>query len=203
MPSFFEGNPWLDILAQRGTEPEPDFVASSMLSSLTAREAMPIIETEPVASSPATPIMNSPRELIVRLEVPPELVEVICPKCGRLGKLYEMRRGGRTYILVLHGRQKCYLGPVDEVKVNWPSLAERGLLNNAQHEQARVPLPSGSQAEECGLSVAQNLNLPQIALPQVRGFPSQVKGAGLRSPWRRPAWVQIPPPAPIPIGKHI
>jgi hypothetical protein len=24
-----------------------------------------------------------------------------------------------------------------------------------------------------------------------------VKGAGLRLPWRRPAWVQIPPPAPI------
>ncbi len=26
-----------------------------------------------------------------------------------------------------------------------------------------------------------------------------VKGAGLRLPWRRPAWVQIPPPAPIKI----
>ena len=151
---------------------------------------------------PQTPLQASNHAIIARaLTQTPG--EVICPKCGRPGKLYEMRRGGRTYILVLHGRQKCYLGPVDEVKVNWPSLAERGLLNNAQHEQARVPLPSGSQAEECGLSVAQNLNLPQIALPQVRGFPSQVKGAGLRSPWRRPAWVQIPPPAPIPIGKHI
>ena len=30
----------------------------------------------------------------------------------------------------------------------------------------------------------------------MRGFPSLVKGAGLRTPWRRPAWVQIPPPAP-------
>jgi hypothetical protein len=30
----------------------------------------------------------------------------------------------------------------------------------------------------------------------LRGCPSQVKGDGFRSRWRRPAWVQIPPPAP-------
>ena len=30
----------------------------------------------------------------------------------------------------------------------------------------------------------------------VRGCPSQVKGVGLRTRWRRPAWVRIPPPAP-------
>ena len=152
LPSFFEGNPWLDILAQRGAEPEPDFAASSIPSSPTARETTPIIETEPVASSSATPVVSFPRELVVRLEMSPELVkaikelkeaiimalsvsqrqvtvvpiyipisvaqmipqtplqasnhaivaraptqtpgEVICPKCGRPGKLYEMRRGG-------------------------------------------------------------------------------------------------------------
>ena len=34
-----------------------------------------------------------------------------------------------------------------------------------------------------------------------RGYPSLVKGAGLRTLWRRPAWVQIPPPAPKKGGK--
>ena len=28
LPSFFQDNPWLDTLAQRGAEPTPDFVAS-------------------------------------------------------------------------------------------------------------------------------------------------------------------------------
>ena len=39
-----------------------------------------------------------------------------------------------------------------------------------------------------------------------RGCPSLVKGGGFRSRWRRPAWVQIPPPAPKPPhnnGSHI
>ena len=31
----------------------------------------------------------------------------------------------------------------------------------------------------------------------MRGCPSQDKGGGLKIRWRRPAWVQIPPPAPI------
>ena len=194
LPSFFKENPWLDILAQRGAEPEPDFVSSSMPSSLTAREAAPIIETEPAASSPATPVVSFPRELVVRLKMSPELVKairefkeaiimalsvsqhqativpiyipisvaqmasqappqapghasaeasgkVVCPKCGRPGKLYEHRRGKRTYVLVLHGRQKCYLGPADKVKVKWPSLAERALLHNAPQHWAGILSP--------------------------------------------------------------
>ena len=190
LPSFFQGNPWLDVLAQRGVEPAPDFVASEAPFAPVVSGATPVIEPEPVASSSTTtptatpPPVSFPRELVVRLKVPSELVEairglkeavvmalsvsqrqativpiyipisvaqtapqvppqvpshapagvtgeVICPKCGRPGKLYEYRRGRRSYIYVLHGRSKCSLGPADKVKVNWPSLAERALLHNA------------------------------------------------------------------------
>jgi len=41
--SFFENNPWLGILAQRGAEPGSDFTASSMPS---ASKAMSVIESE-------------------------------------------------------------------------------------------------------------------------------------------------------------
>ena len=34
----------------------------------------------------------------------------------------------------------------------------------------------------------------------LRGLPSQVKGAGLRTLSRRGSWVQIPPPAPVAYG---
>jgi len=33
LPSFFQNNPWLGILAQRGAEPTPDFVASRASSA--------------------------------------------------------------------------------------------------------------------------------------------------------------------------
>ena len=78
LPSFFQDNPWLDILAQRGVEPSPDFVASQESSSLTVGKAMPSIEPEPIANSPAAlPAISLPRELVVRFEVPLELIEAI------------------------------------------------------------------------------------------------------------------------------
>ena len=194
LPSFFQDNPWLDILAQRGAEPAPDFVASEAPSTPAVSRATPVIEPEPIASSPtttptATPLQASfPRELVVRLKVPPEFVEAIrelkeaiimalsvsqrqttvipihipisvaqvapqfaqapvlaqdikgigllCPKCGRPGRLIRSRRGRRTYILVLHGRQKCYLGPEEKVREKWPQLLERSLVESAQHLRA-------------------------------------------------------------------
>ena len=251
LPSFFQDNPWLNILAQRGAEPTPDFVASEAPSASAVEEAAPVIEPEPIASSPTTtltamsPAAGFPRELVVRLEVPSELLEaikelkeaiivalsvsqrqatiipiyipisvaqmapqappqapshvpaeVICPKCGRPGRLYEHRRGGRTYVFVLHGRQKCYLGPADKMKVKWPSLAERALLNNAQHGRAGILSPPGHRASSWVLSTAQPLNLPQRAFLLLPGCPSG-QGAGLESPWAVwPSWVRIPPPAP-------
>ena len=255
LPSFFQDDPWLDFLAQRGVELTPDFVGSEALSAPAVKRITPVIESEPVASSPTTtltamsPAAGFPRELVVRLEVPSELLEairelkeavimalsvsqrqativpiyipisvaqmapqappqapshvpaevsgeVICPKCGRPGKLYEHRRGGRTYVLVLHGRQKCYLGPADAVKVKWPHLAERALLNNAQHGRAGILSPPGHRASSRVLSSAQPLNLPQRAFLLLPGCPSG-QGAGLESPWAgRPSWVRIPPPAP-------
>jgi len=78
LPGFFQDNPWLDILAQRGTEPTPDFVASRASSAPTVNGVTPVIEPEPVASSPATsPAVSIPRELVVKLEVPSELVMAI------------------------------------------------------------------------------------------------------------------------------
>ena len=251
LPSFLQDNPWLDILAQRGVEPSPDFAASGTPSGPKVSRAKPVIEPEPMACSPtATPTAvpppaSFPGELVVRLEVPSELLEairelkeaiimalsvsqrqativpiyipisvaqmapqappqapshvpaeVICPKCGRPGRLYEHRRGGRTYVFVLHGRQKCYLGPADRVKVKWPSLAERALLNNAQHGRAGILSPPGHRASSWVLSSAQPLNLPQRAFLLLPGCPSG-QGAGLESPWAgRPSWVRIPPPAP-------
>jgi len=158
LPSFFQDNPWLNILAQRGAEPTPDFVASEAPSASAVKRTTPVIEPEPIASSPATtpPPASFPRELVVRLKMPSELVEaikelkeaiimalsvsqrqativpiyipisvaqmapqmppqapghasaetsgeVICPKCGRPGKLYEYRRGRRSYVYMLHG----------------------------------------------------------------------------------------------------
>jgi len=206
LPSFFQDNSWLDILAQRGVGPAPDFVASGASSAPAVGWAMPVFEPEPIASSPtttptATPA-GFPRELVVRLEMPSELLEAIkelkeaiimalsvsqrqativpvyipicvaqmapqvlpqashaptetsgetiCPKCGRPGRLYEHRKGRRTYIYMLHGGSKCYLGPTDRVKVMQPSLAERALLNNAQQHQAGIlslqaPWPSKPQ----------------------------------------------------------
>ena len=177
LPSFFQDNSWLDILAQRGVGPAPDFVASGASSAPAVGWAMPVFEPEPIASSPtttptATPA-GFPRELVVRLEMPSELLEAIkelkeaiimalsvsqrqativpiyipisvaqmapqvlpqashaptetsgetiCPKCGRPGRLYEHRKGRRTYIYMLHGGSKCYLGPADVVKVSRPS----------------------------------------------------------------------------------
>ena len=57
------------------------------------------------------------------------LSEVICPKCGRPGKLYEYRRGRRAYIYVLHGLSRCSLGPADKVRAKWPSLAQKELAS--------------------------------------------------------------------------
>ena len=175
LPSFFQNNPWLDILAQRGAEPTRDFVAPRASSAPVVKRATPVIEPEPIASSPTTPpAVSFPKELVVRLEVSPELIkavrelketiimalsvsqrqaavipiympisltqlssaqqsrqqarapgEIMCPKCGRLGKLYKFNRGRRTYILVLHGQSRCYLGPENKVKAKWPSLVEQ------------------------------------------------------------------------------
>jgi len=194
LPSFFQDNPWLDILAQRGAEPMPDFVVSEAPSAPAVSRAKPVIEPEPIAGPLAMPVTGFPRELVVRLEVPPGLIEairelkeaiimalfvsqrqatvvpiyipinvaqmvpqvapqapdcapaksageVICPKCGRPGKLYEYKRGRRSYIYVLHGRSKCSLGPADRVKVMWPSLAERALLHNALRHRAGILSP--------------------------------------------------------------
>ena len=201
LPSFFQDNPWLDILAQRGVEPSPDFTASEMPSAPTVNRAKPAIESEPITSSPATPpAISLPRELVVRLEVPSEFIEAIrelkeaiimalsvgqrqatiipiyvpisvaqtapqtsyrvpsyvttariptralnealCPKCGKSGKLYRYRKGGRIYILILHGRRRCYLGPEDVVKVKWPSLAEKCMANDVQGGQDGILSPS-------------------------------------------------------------
>ena len=167
LPSFFQDNPWLDILARRGVEPLPNFVTSEMSSAPTVNRAKTAIELEPIANSPTTPpAISISKKLVVRLEVPSELIEtikelkeaiimtlsvsqrqatiipiyipisvaqltpqvthapapaqglerggLICPKCGRPGKLIRSRKGRRTYLLVLHGRQKCYLGPEEK-----------------------------------------------------------------------------------------
>ena len=246
LPSFFQDNPWLDVLAQRGAEPTPDFAAPRASPAPAVSRATPVIEPEPIASSPTTtptamqPLVSFPRELVVRLGVPSELLEairelkeavimalsvsqrqatsvpiyipisvaqmaqapqvsaspskpvpplsptpclqhfpplvgpgreaepgasgeVICPKCGRPGKLYKHKRGRRAYVLVLHGRQKCYLGPADRVKVNWPSLARRSLLNSAQHGQAGILSPPGLRPSPQVLSAAQQPNWPPLA----------------------------------------
>ena len=208
LPSFFQDNPWLDILAQRGTELTPDFVASEASSAPAIDEATPIIEPEPVASSLATPpAVGFPKELVVRLEASPELLEAIkelreaiimalsvsqrqttvipihipisvaqvapqfaqapvlaqsiegngllCPKCGRPGRLVRSRRGRRTYILVLHGRQKCYLGPEEKVREKWPQLLERGLVESAQHSRALNFSPGGLWAANPVLPACQ------------------------------------------------
>ena len=180
-------------------------------SAPVVKRAKPVIESEHVTSSLATPPeAGFPRELVVRLEASPELLEaikelkeaiiialsvsqrqativpiyilisvaqtapqmppqapdyasaeiideIVCPKCGRPGKLYEYRRGGRAYIYVLHGRSKCSLGPVDRVKVKWPSLAERALLHNAPQERAGILSPL-----EAGLSYPVWSSAPQL-----------------------------------------
>ncbi len=45
----------------------------------------------------------------------------------------------------------------------------------------------------------KRLKIPQAKQNMERGCPSMVKGGGLKIRWRRPAWVQVPPPA-SPIG---
>ena len=217
LPSFFQDNPWLDILAQRGAEPTPDFVASEASFAPAVSRAKPVIEPEPVASSPATPPeAGFPKELMVRLEASPELLEaikelkeaiimalsvsqrqativpiyipisvtqtvprvppqvpshapaeptgeVICPKCGRPGRLYEYRRGRRAYIYVLHGRSKCSLGPADKVKVKWPSLAKRALLHNAPQHRAEILSLLGAGPLPLVWSSAPQPNWPPLA----------------------------------------
>ena len=222
LPSFFQDNPWLDILAQRGVEPSPDFTASEASSAPTVKRAKPAIEPEPIVSSPTTPAADFPRELVVRLEVPSELVEaikelkdtiimalsvsqrqativpiyipisvaqmipraplqasnsteaageVLCPKCGRPGRLYEFVKRGRAYICVLHGRSRCYLGPADRVKEKWPFLLQTpvaGMFNGGRagtllpclsglvRQGSRVQIPAGApplQPEEVNLMV--------------------------------------------------
>ena len=78
LPSFFQDNPWLDILAQRGAELTPDFVVSQASSAPAVNGAMPVIGPEPIASSPSMPpVAGFPKELVVRLEASPELLEAI------------------------------------------------------------------------------------------------------------------------------
>ena len=78
LPSFFQDNPWLDILARRGAEPSPDFTVSEASSAPTVSEATPVIEPGPIVSSPATPsAAGFPGELVVRLKMPPELIKTI------------------------------------------------------------------------------------------------------------------------------
>mgnify|MGYP007013803631 CR=1 FL=1 len=185
LPSFFQDNPWLDILAQRGTEPSPDFVVSQASPTPVVSRTTPSIEPETITSSPVTPpAISFPREFVVRLEMPSELIKairelkevvvmalsmsqrqativpiyipinvaqlapqathaliptrglegngLICPKCGRPGKLIKVRKGKRTYFLVLHRRQKCYLGPEEKIREKWPQLLERSLVESAQ-----------------------------------------------------------------------
>lgn len=36
---------------------------------------------------------------------------VLCPRCGAIGKLDLFKRGGREYLRVVHGRRHCYIGP--------------------------------------------------------------------------------------------
>jgi len=68
LPGFFRDNPWLGILAQREAEPTPNSMVSQAFSSLTVSKAMPSIESEPIASSPATfTAISFPKELVVRL----------------------------------------------------------------------------------------------------------------------------------------
>ena len=247
LPSFFQDNLWLDVLARRGAEPSPDFVASRTSSTPAVGGVTPVIEPEPIANSSTTTSLATgfSRELVVRLKVPSELIEairelkeavimalsmsqrqativpiyipisvaqmapqarasvsssesvpppylapcprhfpspsdsgreteprasgeVLCPKCGRLGRLYEHKRGRRTYIFVLHGRQKCYLGPADVVKVKWPSLVERSLLDNAQYGRARILSPPGLRPSSQVLSSAQQLERAFLAKRVVR-----------------------------------
>ena len=83
LPSFFQDNPWLVILAQRGAEPAPDFVAPRASFASAVGGATPVIEPESVMNSPTTtstatpPPVSFPRELVVRLKVPSELIEAI------------------------------------------------------------------------------------------------------------------------------
>lgn len=62
LPSFFQGNPWLDILAQRGVEPTPSFVASRVSFTPAVSRAAPVIEPEPTASSPTTTPTATPQQ---------------------------------------------------------------------------------------------------------------------------------------------
>ena len=226
LPSFFKNNPWLDILAQRGTE--LDFMTSSASSSPAACETTPATETESITGSLATPVMCVPGEFVMKFELPSELVKaikelketivmalsasqrqatiipiyipinvaqlahqtihasiltqgleenrLICPKCGRPGKLSRARKGKRTYIIILHGRQKCYLGLLDRVKEKWPHLLQRKLseIDNGQPrlviQSCLVPL---------GLA---GLNMGEGLYPSSNG---PFTGAGVPEPGQR------------------
>ena len=230
LPSFFEDNPWLDILAQRGVESEPDFVTSTMLSAPASSKDMYVFEPRPVASPPAT----SARELVARLEVPSELIKairelkeaiimalsmsqrqatiipiyipvsvaqltpqatyaltpaqglegdgLICPKCGRPGKLIKSRKGKRTYILVLHGRQKCYLGPEEKVREKWPQLFERCLVESAQHSWAEKLSQEGLWALVHRLTACQTQNNSSSMVRGVGFEPTQAYATGASGP---------------------
>ena len=222
LPSFFQDNPWLDILAQRGVGPSPNFTASEMSSAPTVNRA------KPTTSQPTTSAVSFSRELVVRLEMSPELVEtieelkeaiimalsvsqrqamivpiyipisvsqvvspvvsrapghattaeaparasdeVICPRCGRPGKLVRNRRDRRTYILVLHNRQTCYLGPEDAVKAKWPSLAERSVLEIARRQRAEELSPGGQRPDDLCLAGYQTSErFPLVERMEPRG----------------------------------
>ena len=234
LPSFFQDNPWLDILARRGVEPLPNFVTSEMSSAPTVNRATPAIEPEPIASPPTTPAAGFPRELVVRLEVPSELIEavrelkeaiimalsmsqrqatiipiyipvsvaqltpqatyaltpaqglegdgLICPKCGRPGKLSRARKGMRTYILVLHGRQKCYLGPEEKVREKWPQLFERCLVESAQHSWAEKLSQEGLWALVHRLTACQTQNNSSSMVRGVGFEPTQAYATGASGP---------------------
>jgi len=217
LPSFFQDNPWLDILTQRGAEPSPDFVSLEAPAAPAVSKTVPFIEPEPTVNSPTTSLAVSiPKELIVRLEVSPEIIEairefkeaivtalsisqhqatiipiyipisvtqmtpqaslqahdhaiaakaptqtsgeVLCPKCGRPRRLIYNRKSGRAYVLVLHGRQKCYLGPEDVVKVKWPSLAERSVIETVRQGRARILSPSDLRFSDLVLPNCQTQN---------------------------------------------
>ena len=122
---------------------------------------------------------------------------VQCIKCGRTGNLTtkKTKSHGTTYeyYYIQHYIKEtdkiewCYLGKYDRLPQDYKDKLEQ----NAVHKESSYIQDYTQTSKDSKKAIDRAIT------EEGRGCPSLVKGDRLRTCWRRPAWVQTPPPAPF------
>ena len=103
----------------------------------------------------------------------------LCPKCGnRYHSIWISERGNRTYVYAIHGRRKCYLGPLDEYVYvtrlhEREGLALKGAFNARRIGEWALPILGVAVLTEEGLSVDEEFASRLVA--ELRSLADQIE----------------------------